>query len=348
MVIVMWKRCVLLTMGFSSAIWCGESGTCRPTPEIREELTTATAVPITGTFAAFKNVAPFKALRERFPDNLFVHEAYQDAMHEHGIEGHLRYLTKEYDDLKQQHAGDPMFAYLAWRTLVGRSTPAAVEGLNQVLARHPDFAPAHRTLAEIYGTERFRDPEKEKIERAKFLGLCPGGAFTRRPPGIPEPSLLIEAAERMLGQAADPRRVAAMAMQGQTEYEWRSQRIRAFDWYTLDYKKQDARELRAKNWQAWTIRVRCYWKAGQPQEAASVLMQMKRTLPALRNESEPAYWNGLDVLVRLYAEGGQKAPAAAVLNEMRQVAARNPSRDRAARIAVLGRLVGVEGAGPPE
>jgi hypothetical protein len=33
-------------------------------------------------------------LREKYPGNLFVHERYQDAVHEHGIEGHLAALPR--------------------------------------------------------------------------------------------------------------------------------------------------------------------------------------------------------------------------------------------------------------
>ena len=333
--------CLLLILCFSASLWSKPS-LCDATPEVREVLRKAAAVPITEPFAAFRNTVPFKALRDRYPDDLFVHEAYQDAMQAHGIEGHLRYLTREYDDLKEAHAGNPMYAYLAWRTLVGRTTPAAIDGLNQLLGAHPEFAPAHRTLAGIYGTERYGDPERQSVERAKYFGLCPSGAIDWRLPPIPEPTTRIDEAERLLRQGDDPHQVAKVAMQGQSESEWRSQRIRAFDWYTEDYKKQDARDLRAKNWQAWTVRVRCHWKSGEPREAGMLLAQMTRTLPVLRAESETAYWDGLEGLVQLYAEGGQMAAAHALLANMRQIADQNPSRQRSARIEALGRMTHTE------
>jgi tetratricopeptide (TPR) repeat protein len=342
----MFNRFIFLPLALCSAAWCSEFNTCRPTPEIEEELRKAAAVPIAEPFACFKNVAPFQEVRERHSDDLFAHEAYQDAMHEHGIEGHMRYLTKEYDALKQKHPSELMFEYLALRTLVGRETPTAIESLNQLLSQHPDFAPAHRTLAEIYGTETFREAEKEKIERAKYLNLCPGGAFTKRPPGIPKPSTLIDEAERRFAQGADPAQVLKTAMQGQTEYEWRTQRIRAFDWYTRDYRLQDAQYLRNKNWQALTIRVRACWKAERAQEALATIGQMKRMLPGFLQDSDAMYWQALDTLVQLYSEGKQKESAINVLSTMRKFAAEKPSSEWSARIEALVKLASMEGSVP--
>jgi hypothetical protein len=335
-------RCFVLALGFSSALWCAESGTCRPTPEVRLALDHAAAVVVTTPFAAFERAAPFKAVRDRFPGDLFAHEAYQDAMQEYGIEGHLRYLVKEYEDLQTRHPGNAMYEYLAWRALVGRTTPEAIEGLERLLAAHPGFAAAHRTLAGIYGVERFRDTEKENAERERFLALCPAGVFTRRRPSIPQPSPLIDEAESMMRRGVDPLHVIETAMQGQREYEWRSQRIRVFDWYTEEFKKKDAQYLRGKNWQAWVIRARCYWKLQRPLDASSVLIQMRRTLPLLRAESEAAYWNGLDTLARLYIEGNQNAQAAILIEEMRQLAVRNPAPERFTHLQALEKIASAQ------
>jgi hypothetical protein len=251
----------------ASALLRGASspGACQPSTEIRTELEKAAAVSaaVTAPFAALDRAAPFLAVRDRHHDDLFTHEGYQDGMHENGIEGHLRLLTKQYQELESAHPNDPIYRYLYLRTLVGRSTTVAIAGLVELLAENPAFAPAHRTLAEIYGVEAFRDPQKQQSEKEKYLALCPGGVFTRRPPPIPEPSPLIDRAERLLAGNVDPDRIIAMAIQGLKEYEWRSQRIRAFDWYSSEYKLQDARELRAKYWKAWPVQVRCYRKAGR-------------------------------------------------------------------------------------
>ncbi len=262
----------------------------------------ALAAAVADPFGALDKAAPFLAVRNRHPDNLFAHESYQDAVNDYGIEGHLRLLHKDYQELDFKHPGDPMYHYLYLRTLAGRGTLGAIQGLNQLLAEHPDFAPGHRTLAEIYATTAFRDAGKEKLERARYLDACPGGKFTSWPPPIPDRSPLIIEAERALAAAADPERVIAMTIQGLKELEWRSQRIRAFDWYTLDFKRQDASELRGHYWRAWAIQVRGYRKAGQAERAGQLLGAMNHRAALLVNTPGPEYRTALETLAGLNSE----------------------------------------------
>ncbi len=311
-------RCVILIFASSSVVWSGQPGLCGPTPEIQAEFQKAAAisVSVTDPFAALEKAAPFSALRDRYPDNLFVHEKYQDAMMENGIEGHLRLLARQYQGLYVQHPGDPLYRYLSLRTAVGRGTFGAIQGLNEFLTENPDFPPAHRTLAEIYGTEAFRDREKEKSEKEKFLASCPGGTFTRRPPSVPGPSLLLDRAQRLLAENGDPDRIIAMTIQGLKEFEWRSQRVRAFDWYSAARKLEDARELRGQYWQAWPIQVRCHRKAGRTEEANQLLAYMEQQAKALSREPGFAYWNAQGTLAGLYAEGKQTGQASQKLAEL--------------------------------
>jgi hypothetical protein len=335
-------RCLILVLGSSSIVWCAEPGDfCQPPPEIERAFQQAAAASaaVTDPFAALDRAAPFQAVRDRFPDNIFAHERYQDAIHENGIEGHLRLLAKQYTELESKYAGDSMYRYLSLRAAVGRNTAAAIAGLNELLAKDPRFAPAHRTLSEIYGTEAFRQPEQEKIERETFLDICPGGSFTRRPPSVPGPSSLIEEAARLLDQNGETDRVVAMTIQGLKEFEWRSQRIRAFDWYSRDYKLQDARDLRARYWQAWPVQVRAYRKAGRVEEANTVLASMDLRAKALRNQPGSAYWDALEALAQLYAEGHQTERAEGKIKELQQLLGETPDPDqRTLRIGRLERL----------
>jgi pentatricopeptide repeat protein len=281
---------------------------CEPAPEIQAEFQKAAviAAAVADPFAAFDKAAAFLGVRDRHPDNLFAHERYQDAVNEYGIEGHLRLLNQEYQELDVKHPGHPMYHYLYLRTLAGRGTFGAIQGLNDLLASHPDFAPAHRTLAEIYATEAFRDAEKEKLERARYRAGCPGGKLTNWPPPIPDPSPLIDQAERSLAEGADPEHVIAMTIQGLKEFEWRSQRIRAFDWYTLDYKRRDLRELRGQYWRAWGIQVRCYRKNGQLEKAEELLAAMRQRAMALADPER------LEQVERLRAEYPARIGAVAI------------------------------------
>ncbi|HXP87069.1 MAG TPA: hypothetical protein VN841_20230 [Bryobacteraceae bacterium] len=339
-------RCWIFALASPAIVLCAEPRNfCQPPPEVEKAFQQAAAASaaITDPFAALDRAAPFQAVRDRYPDNLFAHERYEDAIHENGIEGHLRLLARQYAELESQHAGDPMYRYLSLRATVGRSTAAAIAGLHELLAKNPGFAPAHRTLGEIYGTEAFRQPEQEDIEKETFLALCPGGSLTRRPPAVPGPSRLIDEAARLLDQNGETDRIIAMTIQGLKEFEWRSQRIRAFDWYSRDYKLQDARDLRARYWQAWPVQVRAYQKAGRVEEANTVLASMELRAKALRNQPGSADWDALEVLVQLYTEVHQAERAAGKFRELEQLLGETQGPDqrtlRAARLERLRSLV---------
>ncbi len=77
----------------------------------------------------------------------------------------MRKLTEEYPVLSMQHPDDPVYSYLYARSLMGRNTAAAAQHLTEIVANHPEFAPAHGSLAEIYASTVFHDDSKEKAER---------------------------------------------------------------------------------------------------------------------------------------------------------------------------------------
>jgi hypothetical protein len=338
-------RHLIILIAASAPAWGGEyRNFCEAPPEVEREFQKAAAASaaVTDPFAALDKAAPFQAVRDRYPDNLFAHERYQDSIHEHGIEGHLALLARQYTSLETAHADDPMYRYLALRAIVGRNTAAAIKGMRELIAENANFAPAHRTLAEIYKTEAFRDPEQEKIEKEKFFSLCPGGALTERPPSIPRPSPLIEEAARLLEKSADADRIVAMTVEGLKEFEWRSQRIRAFDWYTRAYKLQDARDLRAKYWQAWPIQVRAYHKAGLLEKAHQVLALMEERARPLRYQAGSTYWNAQEVLAQLYLECRQTQQAGEKLKELQQLLAEGRDADeKTQREAQIERLRGI-------
>jgi len=300
-------RLAICILAASATVHAGQAEFCGPAAEVRAELEKAAALPVTDPVAFDQNVAPFQELRERYPEDLFVHESYQDAVQRHGIEGHLRHLTEEYQTLALQHPVDLMYRYLSARSTIGRSTISAIQQMNEILAENPNFAPAHRTLAEIYGAETFRGPRKESIEREKLLALCPGAIIQqRRPAPLPDPSPLIERAEQMLARNVDPDTVARTALDGLRADEWRLQRIRPFDWYSVEYKRKSQRELQALYWRVWALQVRCYRKAHQPEKAGELLATMEQRAVLLRSQSDPSYADASLTLARLRAEDGQR------------------------------------------
>src|SRR6476660_4220695 len=93
-----------------------------------------------------------------------------------------------------------------------------------------------------------------KRPSARLLALCPGYALQQRPPA----------------QHDDPDRIATLALQGIREDEWRLQRIRPFDWYSVEFKRQAQRELQAKYWSVWSLQGRSERLAGRPQKEAEL------------------------------------------------------------------------------
>jgi hypothetical protein len=310
---------------------------CEPAPAVRAELEKASVASSGRDFD--KNVAPFLALRQRHPNDLVVHERYQDAVQRYGIEGHLRKLTEEYQVLSMQHPDEVMYSYLYARSLIGRNTGSAITQMLEIVADHPEFAPAHGSLAEIYFSAAFHDQEREQAEIAQFLALCPGSELQLRPLALPDLSPLVDQAERLLAENGDPDRIVAMAQEGIRDDEWRLQRIRPFDWYSVDYKRQSQRELQTKYWRFWSIQIRCERRAGRPEKASALLALMDQRATLLQNDSGPAYWDALAVLVRLYEEGSQKQSATEKLDSMQQLLARHPDPQRTAELQDLQKLI---------
>ena len=330
---------VFLAVILGTAAGRAQSAACRPSPAIGAELQRATARPVRDAADFEGNMAPFKALRQRYPDDLFVHESYQDAVQRFGIEGHLRALAEEYQGLFNAHPDDLKYRFLYARSLIGRGTPGAIQEMTEILQQNPDFAPAHGALAEIYATEAFGDVEPEKIERARFLALCPGATLTQRPYPLPAPTTLLDRAEQMLKGNADAMQAMKLAQQGIQDEEWRLQRVRPFDWYSVDYKRQLQSELQIKYWKLWSIEVRCYRKAGQAEKAAQTLAMMEQRTAAFRKHSDPVYWEALAALTRLYAEADEKEQAGQKLASLRQILASRPDAARTAQFEDLRRLV---------
>jgi hypothetical protein len=321
----------LLLCFFPRKAWSAE---CKLSPEIRSEL--AKASNLTALPSDFDSkVAPLLALRQRHPDDLVVHELYQDAVQLYGIEGHLRKLTEEYQILSMQHPDDLTYDYLYARSLMGRNTLAAIREITKLLEGHPNFAPGHRTLAEIYSAAAFRNDDKEKTEREHFLALCPGAILQQRPGPLPEPSPLVDQAERLLEQNGDPGNVTAMAQKGIRDDEWRLQRIRPFDWYSVEYKRESQRDLQEKYWKVWSIDVRCDRRAGHPERAEEVLAAMGQRAESLARHSDPAYWDAVATLVSLYEEGNQRDAATRELDSMQRFLIRHPDPQRTAQLKGL-------------
>lgn len=296
---------IIVAFAADATFSAAESEFCQPSPEIQREIEQATA-PLTSTDSFDQRIVPLQKLRAQHPQDLFVHEAYQDWVRQYGIEGHLRALTTEYQVLVAEHPDDVTYRYLYARSSIGRNTPATAQELAAIAKEHPDFAPAHQSLAEIYASEAFAAPARQEAERERFLRLCPGSTLRKLPPDLPSPSSQLDDATRLLAADGDPQQVLAMAQQAVRNEEWRLQRIRPFDWYSVDFKIQAQRDLQASYWKMWEIEVRCAWKSGHKGKADQLLAELKQRVAALGMQSDPLYQTAISTMARLEAEEGGK------------------------------------------
>jgi hypothetical protein len=315
---------------------------CGPTPHIRSQLERIRVV-VTDPADFERGLGPLVALRQRYPKDLWVNERYLDVVQQYGIEGHLRKLTEEYQVLSMQHPDDLMYSYLYTRSIMGRNTASAIQQMSEMVTQHSDYAPAHGSLAEIYSSAAFHDQEREKIERDRFLALCPEpsvpeAGVQQRPAPLPEPSPLIDQAEALLKQHGAPDHIAGMAEQGVKDDEWRLQRIRPFDWYSVDYKRQAQRELQTKYWRVWAIQVRCDRAAGRTRKASELMALMEQRAASLQKQSDPVYWDALATLAILYEEANHKDLAAQKLSSMQEFLTAHSDPQRAAQLAALRKL----------
>jgi hypothetical protein len=319
---------------WGTAALSAQGDLCAPSAEIVRELEQASSgAPEQGP--AEQLIVSLRNLRARFPENLFVHLAYQDAVKQRGVEGHLKEVFEDYLILRTQHPDDPFHLYLFGRALEGRTTPEAISLLEGVLKLDPAFAPAHRSLAEIYGSVRFRDRAKEKSERAQFQQACPASAIASQPPPLPPPGDF-SAAERLLGKSEAKDRVVELVFQAFEQNEWRQQQIRPFDWYTEDEKKQAALNAMVAQWRGWALLVRHYRAVNLDDKAQQQLSEMQERFERIRGNRYPElYWTGAITLVRLHAEDKQTDKVTEMLKQMEKFTKAKPDRKRSAELARL-------------
>lgn len=225
----------------AACVWRGAD------PSIQSQIARAEAASIRDPADFDRNVAPFAALRATYPDSLLVHERYQDAVRRHGIEGHLRAMADEYQSLAARHSGELAYRYLAARALIGYGTPSAVQSLTAITQDYPNFAPAYCALSEAAAT------------------VSP-----------PEPSPLLDRAERLFRENGDAEQIIEMAAAAIRADEWRLQRIRAFNWYPPQLKRQSLGEMQAEYWRFWEIEVHCFRRKGQFEKAQELLDSMQQ------------------------------------------------------------------------
>ena len=263
---------------------------CEPSPEVRRAIERAAPAAISEEDLE-RFLGSLRALRDKFPADLFVHLRIQDAVFDAGTEGHLKGMLREYQNLAADHPGEILDQYLAGRAHLGRGTRKAIAAMDGILEREPTFAPALRTLAEIHGSARFADADRERREREAFAALCPGSAVARRPAPLPGRSALFDA------PFATPDQIG-LALQADHS---RLMRVRPFDWYGDETKAQELRAVQADSWKAWRLLVEHHRRAGDAARADALLAEMEERLARLRQHDGALYSRAKEIVSALKA-----------------------------------------------
>lgn len=156
--------CVVLAFGIGLGAQAQTMLPCDPSAEVRLALQN---VPSDADRAA--RIAAYRKLLDRFPDDLFVHQRYQDTAR-HPSAKQRDAVVSEYRTLAEQHPDSSLFAYLTARIQIGVSTKQVLPQLEKLTASVPA---AYLDLVSIYQAPNFKDPKKAMENLQAFMKTCP-------------------------------------------------------------------------------------------------------------------------------------------------------------------------------
>jgi hypothetical protein len=142
---------------------------CEATPTVRQALRN---LPLSTGDAQPDRAARLEALRallKRFPNDVYVHERYQDTAMYPTVQDRDAVIA-EYRALAAKRPKDAACAYLAARALIGSRTKEALPELEKLASTVP---PARLALVRIYQSTSFKDAAKARQQLEAFGNACP-------------------------------------------------------------------------------------------------------------------------------------------------------------------------------
>ncbi|HET6373260.1 MAG TPA: redoxin domain-containing protein [Candidatus Polarisedimenticolia bacterium] len=149
--------------------------TCELSPKVKAALKEANGKDdgsLTSTQLRAQRLARLRLLRERYPDDLFVHLRYQ-YVSKGAPDADLEPLIAEYRKRLENRPEDPLSRVLLASLLVGQETKESIELLEQVVRQEPDLARAHYELAIIANLPAYADKAKALAHLKRYMELCP-------------------------------------------------------------------------------------------------------------------------------------------------------------------------------
>ena len=146
-----------------------QSAPCEPSAKVREAFS---GLPLSTGNAAAARIAyleALRALRTRFPDDVFVHQRYQDTAR-YPTDTERDAVIAEYRTLRERHPTQPLYAYLAARAQIGVRTKEVLPDLEKLAGGLPS---ARLALASVYQSPNFRDEAKVLSHLEAYSRSCP-------------------------------------------------------------------------------------------------------------------------------------------------------------------------------
>ena len=113
-----------------------------------------------------------QGLLKKYPHDIQVHQWRQQLL-SGPVSETREVVVEEYRRLYAANPDDPVYQFLYASVITGRNSPEAITILEKLVHNVPAFAPAHRTLAQIYQYPAFKDTAKAVEHLEVFQSICP-------------------------------------------------------------------------------------------------------------------------------------------------------------------------------
>ncbi|HYE73905.1 MAG TPA: hypothetical protein VEF04_11265, partial [Blastocatellia bacterium] len=185
---------------------------CEPTQDIKAALKKVSEID--------NSALPFKAAREQkleqlralikqYPDDLFIHRAYQNA-YTGTVDRDHQSLIAEYRAWLEKNPDDPVYLYLYGNLLIGTNTKEALGLIEKAIQKAPNLALAYQALANIHQVPAYHDKAKVQESLKQSLAACPSTLSLYSPlvdRQVDDPVLLQTGAQKLrelLKNSTDP------------------------------------------------------------------------------------------------------------------------------------------------